>query len=134
MHANMRDHHDMCTTSTTAMEPTTDGRWVHIGCVVQTDNAFILDTTLMAPVCITNAAIRASSTTGGKYQHCTLRSLAAYNTALCTLTNHICCVLFEPPAKQHVELAAIDIVAHTACTAAYMHCCTCSVNRCIERR
>eukprot|EP00953_Heterococcus_sp_UTEX-ZZ885_P019198 10740-Heterococcus_DN1.PRE.1 len=47
------------------MKPTTDGRWVHIGCVVQTDNAYILDTTLMAPVCITNADIQASSTTGG---------------------------------------------------------------------
>eukprot|EP00953_Heterococcus_sp_UTEX-ZZ885_P021305 11890-Heterococcus_DN1.PRE.2 len=47
------------------MKPTTDGRWVHIGCVVQTDNAFILDTTIMAPVCITNAKIQNAQKDGG---------------------------------------------------------------------
>jgi hypothetical protein len=49
------------------MKPTTDGRWVHIGCVVQTDNAYILDTTIVAPVCITNAKIQNAQKDGGVY-------------------------------------------------------------------
>jgi hypothetical protein len=52
------------------MKPTTDGRWVHIGCVVQTDNAFILDTTIMAPVCITGADIQDADDDGGVYYYC----------------------------------------------------------------
>jgi hypothetical protein len=38
-----------------------------VGGCTQTDNAFILDTTIMAPVCITGANIQGGSGTGCKY-------------------------------------------------------------------